>query len=410
MLRKNKKSRGRFFGLFRTQSKIPKINNDPGRIFNKKNVTYINLPDEIFDDSNNAEKLNLKKVDDNGPKPISSLKKVEENETSTLKKVDDKVPKPISKSNKTKKSSLEPVDGLTPIGVKVNDEKENPPSFIENFKNKHKYKIKKMEILAGRYNIKKPVILHNDAILKAVIYSAVVKKTQGNIEIMGWLIGTQKDDTINIIDAYVGDCRSNSGYTELDVLETIRIKKAAKERGMIIVGQWHFHPSFSTTPSGIDDDFMFNIERMGIKTPVQLIVNMEDFSLTIMENGIRRKADFMIPPKTDNKLDIKLDFINGEYHCTDTYFKGDINSTLCEVENNIYEDIISDNSLTAFCGYAGNIILFMLDYIIPFANFEQFVCLNIEATPQSTLKPVEPPKSSLEKVKDNKSDKNGKKN
>ena len=236
--------------------------------------------------------------------------------------------------------------------IKAEEKEQEKLSLIRRFQNRFKYNIKKMDIMAGKYNLDKPVILHQNALMKAVIYSGITLKTQGYKEIMGWLAGKRANGTIEIVDAYIGDCKSSSGYTEMNPLETIKLKKMAKERGLELVGQFHLHPAFSTTPSGIDDDFMRNIEKFGIKTPVQLIVNMTDFNLSIMEKGKRKKADFIIPPKTDNGLHINLGYINGEYN--------DFATTILSGDFNNY---FGENQVVVFCGYIGNQVLIGLNYL-----------------------------------------------
>jgi len=181
----------------------------------------------------------------------------------------------------------------------------------DNVKDRFKYDIKKIDVIRGKLDIKKPVILQQKALIKAITYCGITKRTQGNIEIMGWLAGKyNKNGSVEIIDAYVGDCKSASAYTELDPLETIKLSKLAKENDLKLIGQWHFHPEMSTYPSGIDDDFMENLEKFGVKTPVQLILNMTDFNLSIMKKGKRKSVEFIIPPKTDCNLDINLGYVN----------------------------------------------------------------------------------------------------
>jgi len=192
----------------------------------------------------------------------------------------------------------------------------------DNMKDRFKYDIKKIDVIRGKLDIKKPVILQQKALIKAITYCGITKRTQGNIEIMGWLAGKyNKNGSVEIIDAYVGDCKSASAYTELDPLETIKLSKLAKENDLKLIGQWHFHPEMSTRPSGIDDDFMENLEKFGVKTPVQLILNMTDFNLSIISKGKRKDADFIIPPKTDCNLDINLAYINKE---RETFFNNNL--------------------------------------------------------------------------------------
>ena len=251
-------------------------------------------------------------------------------------------------------------------------------SLIKRFKSYFKYDIKKMEVLVGKYNINKKVILSQNALLKAIIYYGVIIKTQGNMEIMGWLVGKQKNGIIEIVDSYIGNCKSTSSYTELDPLETIRLNKLAKKRGLIIVGQWHTHPGFATSPSYIDDDFMRNLEKFGVKTPVQLIVNNDDFNLSMMVKGKRKKVDFIIPPKIDTKMDINLGYINGEYDYRSEYQDDSIgvptpyghdysggwvgNSDL----------FVPEKDIIAFCGWVGNVI-FKLISCIPYVNLRHLI-------------------------------------
>jgi proteasome lid subunit RPN8/RPN11 len=223
-----------------------------------------------------------------------------------------------------------------------------PLSFMKKFRNRFKYDIKKMETIAGKYNLKNHIVLTQNALMKAVIYCAVTLKTQGHTEIMGFLAGKYEEGKIIIVDSYIGDCKSSAAYTELDPLETIKMVKKAKSEGLKIVGQWHFHPGMSTTPSPTDHDFMYNLERMGVKTPVQLICNMDDFNLSIMENGARRKAEFYIPPKLDNDLRINLGYINGEHENPFCDF-----DLLCDPG----EIMGTKKLIIAFYGFIGNMTL-----------------------------------------------------
>jgi proteasome lid subunit RPN8/RPN11 len=159
----------------------------------------------------------------------------------------------------------------------------------------------------------KKLILHQNALNKAVIYYAVTQKTQGSMEIMGWLAGKITDKRIEVHDAYIGNCNSTGTYTELDVKETIKLKKHAKKHGLVLLGQWHCHPGFSTSPSGTDSDSLNTMQRFGIKNPISLIVNDRDFWIGTIENEHTRRVEFVIPPKFDNKINLHLGFINGEY-------------------------------------------------------------------------------------------------
>lgn len=156
------------------------------------------------------------------------------------------------------------------------------------------------------------VVLFPEALLKATVYCAITRKLQGRLEIMGLLVGRRHEKSIEVVDAYVGDCQSTSVYTELDPLATIKMRSRAQKAGLVIVGQWHYHPDMATNPSSIDDEFLRTFERMGVPTPVQLISNLKDFNLSIMEGGVRRKAVFVIPEKHDTLLAIDLDFANDQ--------------------------------------------------------------------------------------------------
>lgn len=209
--------------------------------------------------------------------------------------------------------------------IKAGEEKAVEKGFFakikDNVKDRFKYDIKKIDVIRGKLDIKKPVILQQKALIKATTYCGITKRTQGNIEIMGWLAGKyNKNGSIEVVDAYVGDCKSASAYTELNPLETIKLSKLAKENGLKLIGQWHFHPGMSTYPSGVDDDFMENLEKFGVKNPVQLILNMTDFNLSIMKKGKRKTAEFIIPPKTDCNLDINLGYVNKK---KETFFSND---------------------------------------------------------------------------------------
>jgi proteasome lid subunit RPN8/RPN11 len=159
----------------------------------------------------------------------------------------------------------------------------------------------------------KKVVLYHNALNKAIIYYAVTQKVQGDVEIMGWLAGRVNENSIEIVDAYIGNCMSSIGHTELDATETIRLKKQAKKEGLVLLGQWHSHPSFSTHPSSTDADALNTMKMFGIKHPISLIVNSTDFWLGTIYKNHTRKVKFIIPSKRSNKIGLKLDFINGEY-------------------------------------------------------------------------------------------------
>jgi proteasome lid subunit RPN8/RPN11 len=247
-------------------------------------------------------------------------------------------------------------------------------TLIQRFKERINYDTKKMDVLMGQYDIDKRVVLGQNALIKATVYCAVTKKTHGNKEIMGWLAGKYDRDTIEIVDAYIGNCKSSTGYTELDPLETIKMNKMAKERGLKLVGQWHFHPCFSSCPSGIDDDFMRNIEKFGIKTPVQLIINLDDFSLTMMEKGHRKKVEFIVPPKIDNHLNINLGYINGEYT---PVWGGDTTPFGSYGTYGAYPLMTGDGGefpeVIAFFGWVGNKMLTIVSFLFPWGNIKQLV-------------------------------------
>ena len=128
------------------------------------------------------------------------------------------------------------------IKIKAGEKEKKKVSMISKIKDRFKYDIKKMETVVGKYDITSNVILHQDAIYKAYCYYAITQKVQGNKEIMGWLAGKINKNKIEIVDAYVGDCNSSAGYTELDPRETVKMMNMARERGLQLVGQWHCLP------------------------------------------------------------------------------------------------------------------------------------------------------------------------
>lgn len=126
--------------------------------------------------------------------------------------------------------------------IKAGEKKKKKKNIVSNIKDRFKYDIKKMEMIAGRYDVNANVILHQDAIMKAYCYFAVTQKVQGRKEIMGWLAGKVDKNKIEIVDTYIGDCNSSSAYTELDPKETVKMMNIAKERGLQLIGQWHCLP------------------------------------------------------------------------------------------------------------------------------------------------------------------------
>lgn len=247
--------------------------------------------------------------------------------------------------------------------IEAEEAEEKKISLMRKIKNNFKYDIKKIEVIANRYDLDRKIILHQNAFLKAMIYYAVTIKTQGDIEIMGWLAGKRKGKQIEIIDAYIGDCNSSCAYTEMDPIETIKAKNKAKEKGLSLVGQWHSHPGMSTSPSGVDNDFMNTIERFGMKEPVQLIVNSSEFSLTMFKNGKRKKVEFIIPPKTDNNIDINLGYINGEYR--GSVWGGGVWGDV--------DDITDPYETRAFYGYVGNRVFERIHKTLPFLKLNKYV-------------------------------------
>lgn len=204
-------------------------------------------------------------------------------------------------------------NGLHPIKAQEGEKKKpRTPNVMDRIFDKLKYDVKKTEVLLGKYDIKKEVVLSQKALIKANIYCGIVEKTQGSIEVMGLLAGKWEGDILHIDDAYIGDCHSSHAYTEMPPTEIIKLNKLAKANNLNIVGQWHYHPQMSPHPSGTDDDFMHNLEKFKVRTPVQLITNLEDFTLTMMVNGRRKNVDFVVPPKIDTKLGLELGFVNHE--------------------------------------------------------------------------------------------------
>lgn len=201
---------------------------------------------------------------------------------------------------------------LHPIEAKEGDNKKRKYKLLDIFRDRFKYDIKKTEVLLGKYDLNVEVILSHKALTKANVYCGIVQKTQGSIEVMGLLVGNWNNDILTIEDAYIGNCHSSHTYTEMEPTEIIKLNKLAKANGLSVVGQWHYHPQMATNPSGTDDDFMINLERFKVRTPVQLITNLNDFTLTMMVNGRRKNVDFIIPPANDTYLGIDIGFINNE--------------------------------------------------------------------------------------------------
>ncbi len=245
------------------------------------------------------------------------------------------------------------------IKIKAGEKEKKKVSMISKIKDRFKYDIKKMETVVGKYDITSNVILHQDAIYKAYCYYAITQKVQGNKEIMGWLAGKINKNKIEIVDAYVGDCNSSAGYTELDPRETVKMMNMARERGLQLVGQWHCHIGIGVHPSPEDKDTMQTLIAFGMKKPIMIIVNSDEFWLGTIQNNFMKKVDFVIPAKTDNKFSINLGYINGEY-----------NYPPYNIVNNMYLD---ETGLVAFYGMVGNFFLLGIDTILPFLNLDRWV-------------------------------------
>ncbi len=244
--------------------------------------------------------------------------------------------------------------------IKAGEIKKKEKGIINKLKDRFKYDIKKMETIVGNYDIDSNVILHQDAIMKAYCYYAITQKVQGRKEIMGWLAGKINKDKIEIVDAYVGDCKSSSVYTNLDPRHTVRMMNMAKENGLQLVGQWHCHPGMSVHPSPEDTDTMRTLKAFGMKKPIMIIVNSNKFWLGTINNNFMQKVDFVIPAKTDNEFSINLGYINGEH--TPSYL-------------NYNENILpyADDDWLAYCTMVGNFFLLGVDFFFPFLNLKKWV-------------------------------------
>lgn len=154
------------------------------------------------------------------------------------------------------------------------------------------------------------IMLSHKAYTKSLIYYGVAQYRTDK-EVMGWLVGTRNGTQINVVDAYIGECYSESAYTEIDPTTTIKVKKQAKKEGLEIVGQWHCHPRMATFPSPTDIDSMITLDRFGIHNPVTMIVNDNEFYIGVLEGTHLYDAPFYIPAKTDKRTGLDLQpFIN----------------------------------------------------------------------------------------------------
>ena len=225
-----------------------------------------------------------------------------------------------------------------------------------------------IERIKGRFktDINNKVILNFDALVKATTYYGVTIKTQGSKEIMGWLVGNREGKNIEVVDAWIGDCKSSSTYTQLDAAETVRMKKLARAKGLSLVGQWHIHPNMSTNPSSEDKNTMVTLEKWGMKNPIMMIVNSNNFWFGTIEKGHMKRVDFIVPPKTDNNLDITLGYINGEYR-----------SSMFDVCQSGYPvgavGFMEGKTVRAYYGMVGNYFLLGLDIILPFLRLKKWV-------------------------------------
>jgi len=164
-----------------------------------------------------------------------------------------------------------------------------------------------------RYNTLK-IVMEQNVMIKSLTYYSIIQLRYGSMEVMGWLYGKRIDNMFYITDVNIGNCESSSGYTELDPMETVKANKEAKERGLELIGQWHCHPSFDTTPSSIDNNTLKRLRKFGIKVPIMLIVNSDNFWLgSIDKLGLCRKIPFVINSKNDNKVGLRLDNLKLDY-------------------------------------------------------------------------------------------------
>lgn len=163
------------------------------------------------------------------------------------------------------------------------------------------------------------VVLNNDALIKSLVYYSVAQFKE-NREVMGWLLGHKKDKTIVVCNTLVGECYSSSAYTETDPRNTIQVAKQAKKEGLEIVGQWHCHPGMSTHPSHTDVESMRTLDKFGVKNPISLIVNDENFYIGVYEFNDLIPINFTIPSKSDNKTELNITpFINREMYNYNNY-------------------------------------------------------------------------------------------
>ena len=218
-------------------------------------------------------------------------------------------------------------------------------TWLGNLMNRYHYPTKKMEVMMGKYNIDKYVVLNQKVLTKALVYMSLVIKENDGAEIMGMIVGKKENGKIILEDAWIGDCMSTSGSTEISWEERIKLQKRARKEGVQILGWWHSHPSFSSSPSPVDTRTNLAWEQ-SIEEPMMLIVSPHEFTLCTTKKGFVKKVDFIIPPSMDNKIDLNLAYLNKKPSETD--------------EHIIYEQfgqtdsLFFDNWILCFCEFIGD--------------------------------------------------------
>lgn len=195
------------------------------------------------------------------------------------------------------------------ITKEVQEKKKNIFDRIaDNIVKRVEYPVKKMEVLMGRYKVDDYVVLSQRALMKSMIYSAVVMRENKGKEVMGILVGYRKPGRIVIWDAWIGDCLSEHAETEIDPVALVKIIEKAKKRNLSVLGWFHSHPHFSSSPSGVDTATNHQWEKL-IKDPIMLILTLKEFYVGTTIKGWSKKLDFVIPPTKSNKIDLELDFL-----------------------------------------------------------------------------------------------------
>ena len=216
--------------------------------------------------------------------------------------------------------------------------------------------IKEVEKVVGRYAKDKKVVLKQNALIKALVYYALIDREQKGKEVMGLLVGKRENGTATVEDAYICDQHVSGCNAEIDYVKFAELIKKAKQNNVTTLGWWHSHPFGCTNPSGEDTHTNSVWEKMGIKEPIMLIVCDRNFWLGTTVNGHAKKLEFEIPAKTDDYLDLNIGYATGNYH---TYTPDGAMAGYC------YGSLDDFKFVTPFFGWVGDRVITAGRYVLP---------------------------------------------